>query len=314
MTTVDSSQQQLNVRVLENGQLTWVNIERPGLAEMTYLKERYGFHQLTLDDCISTIQIPKLDVFDDYLFLVLQFPLFNPKSQITLPSEVDIFVGATYLVTVDSGTLHPLTKLFNDCEQSEEVRRQVLSSSSGFLLYRILDGLVDYCFPMVNRIITNVNSIEERLFDTQERGIVREMALVRRDIISYRRVVRPMFDVLEELEEKEFPLLRVDPDIYFGDLVDHLRRIWGELEDMKEVIESLHDTHASLSTYRNNDIVRALTVAATLVLPFLAIASLYGMNVPLPLQEEDWFFPTLLALAGSVSVAMFVFLRLRRWL
>ena len=187
MTTVDSSQQQLNVRVLENGQLTWVNIERPGLAEMTYLKERYGFHQLTLDDCISTIQIPKLDVFDDYLFLVLQFPLFNPKSQITLPSEVDIFVGATYLVTVHSGTLHPLTKLFNDCEQSEEVRRQVLSSSSGFLLYRTLDGLVDYCFPMVNRIITNVNSIEERLFDTQERGIVREMALVRRDIISYRR-------------------------------------------------------------------------------------------------------------------------------
>ena len=82
---------------------------------------------------------------------------------------------------------------------------------------------------------------------------------------------------------------------------------------MKEVIESLHDTHASLSTYRNNDIVRALTGAATLVLPFLAIASLYGMNVPLPLQEEDWFFPTLLALAGSVSVAMFVFLRLRRW-
>ena len=136
---------------------------------------------------------------------------------------MDIFAGATYLVTVHSGNLHPLTKLFNDCEQSEEVRRQVLSSSSGFVLYRILDGLVDYCFPIVNRIIANVNAIEARLFDTREQGIVREMALVRRDIISYRRVVRPMFDVLEELEEKEFPLLRVDPDIYFGDLVDHLR-------------------------------------------------------------------------------------------
>ena len=304
----------LNVQVVKHGGFTWVDVRSPGTAEMTYLKDQYGFHQLALDDCVSTIQIPKLDVFEDYLFLVSQFPVVNTKPQITLASEVDIFAGADYLVTVHSGTLRPLTKLFDDCDKSQELRERVLASSSGLLLYRILDGLVDYCFPILNRIISNLDDIEKKLFETRERGVVREMALVRRDIISYRRVIRPMLDVLGELEEKEFPLLHVEPNIYFGNLVDHLRRIWGELEDMKEVIESLHDTHASIATDRNNDIIRRLTGAATLVLPFLALASIYGMNVALPLEDKVWLSPVLVGTASFLSIIMFVFLRIRRWL
>ena len=96
--------------------------------------------------------------------------------------------------------------------------------------------------------------------------------------------------------------------------MDHLRRIWGELEDMKEVIESLHDTHASVATDRNNDIIRRLTGAATLVLPFLALASIYGMNVPLPLEDKIWLSPVLVSTASLLSVIMFVVLRIRRWL
>jgi magnesium transporter len=307
----DIASNKLNVRVVKQGDFMWVDVRRPGTAEMTYLRDQYGFHQLALDDCVSTIQIPKLDVFEDYLFLVSQFPVVNAKPQITLGSEVDIFAGADYLVTIHSGTLRPLTKLFDDCENSQELRERVLASSSGLLLYRIFDGLVGYCFSILNRIISDLNAIEKKLFETRERGVVREMALVRRDIISYRHVIRPMLDVLRELEEKEFPLLHVEPDIYFGNLVDHLRRILGELEDMKEVIESLHDTYVSVATDRNNDIIRRLTGAATLVLPFLALASIYGMNVPLPLEDKVWLSPILVSAASLLSVIMFVVLRVR---
>jgi magnesium transporter len=135
--------------------------------------------------------MPKLDEFDDHLFLVLHFPRFDKQSRITHPSEVDVFAGAGYIVTVHSGDLRPLVKLFSDCQASEEVRADLMGRGSGYLLYRVLDSLVDDNFPILRKIIANVDGLEERVFETIGQEVVRELALLRRDVLSYRRVVRP---------------------------------------------------------------------------------------------------------------------------
>ena len=314
MDSVIASARQLNVEVVENGPLSWVNVERPGTAEMAVLRERYGFHQLSLDDCLSVVQMPKLDELDDHLFMVMHFPRFDKQSRITQPSEVDVFAGAGYIVTVHSGELRPLVKLFTDCQTSDEVRQGVMGRGSGYLLYRILDSMVDYSFPILRRIMANVDDLERRVFETFGQDVVRELALVRRDVLSYRRVVRPQIVVLEELEERDFDLLKVDGDIYFGDLADHMRRIWSELEDLKEVVEGLYDAHGSLAMIRTNDIVRILTVAATVILPFVVVSSVYGMNIDLPFDDSSWSFAAVMVLSGAVSVALLVLFHLRRWL
>jgi len=284
MTAVGASEQQLNVQVLEYGSLSWVNIERPGVAEMEYRKDRFSFHQLSLDDCLSVVQLPKLDEFDDHVFLVLHFPMFSREFRITRPSEVDVFAGANYIVTVHAGNLRPLTKLFDDC------------------------------FPILNKLIAKVNETAERVFDAWGQKVVRDMAELRRDILSYRRLVHPQIELLEAMEVRQFQFLKVDQDIYFGDLADHVRRIWSELEDRKDVVESLYDSHGSLATLRTNDIIRMLTVAATVVMPVLLVASLYGMNVDLPLADEGISFWMLMLVMGLVSATMLVLFRLRRWL
>ena len=184
----------------------------------------------------------------------------------------------------------------------------------GYLLYRILDSMVDYSFPILRRIMANVDDLERRVFETFGQDVVRELALVRRDVLSYRRVVRPQIVVLEELEERNFGVLRVDGDIYFGDLADHMRRIWSELEDLKEVVEGLYDAHGSLAMIRTNDIVRILTVAATVILPFVVVSSVYGMNIDLPFDDSSWSFAAVMVLSGAVSVALLVLFHLRRWL
>ena len=318
MDSVIAFARQLNVEVVENGSLSWVNIERPGTAEMAVLRERYGFHQLSLDDCLSVVQMPKLDELDDHLFMVMHFPRFDKQSRITQPSEVDVFAGAGYIVTVHSGELRPLVKLFTDCQTSDEVREGVMGRGSGYLLYRILDSMVDYSFPILfpilRRIMANVDDLERRVFETFGQDVVRELALVRRDVLSYRRVVRPQIVVLEELEERDFDLLKVDGDIYFGDLADHMRRIWSELEDLKEVVEGLYDAHGSLAMIRTNDIVRILTVAATVILPFVVVSSVYGMNIDLPVDDRGWSFAAVMVLSGAVSVALLVLFHLSRWL
>ncbi len=314
MTTVDTSKKQLNIQIVECGALSWIDIQQPGVAEMQYLKDRYHFHQLSLDDCLSVIQLPKLDEFLDHLFMVTHFPRFNKETRLTTPSEVDLFAGANYVVTVHNGDLRPLLKLFHDCQVSDSIRQEVMSRGSGYLLYRILDALVDYCFPVLSKIVENVHQIEQRVFDEWGQKVVREMALLRRDILSYLRLVRPEIEVLEEMEKKDFPFLKVQEEIYFGDLADHIRRIHNELETLKEVMDGLYDAHASMAVYRTNDITRILTVAATVVLPFLVVSGLYGMNVPLPGAGAGLAFWLLILGTLGISAVMLVVFRLGRWL
>jgi len=314
LTTVDTSKKQLNIQIVECGALSWIDIQQPGVAEMQYLKDRYHFHQLSLDDCLSVIQLPKLDEFLDHLFMVTHFPRFNKETRLTTPSEVDLFAGANYVVTVHNGDLRPLLKLFHDCQVSDSIRQEVMSRGSGYLLYRILDALVDYCFPVLSKIVENVHQIEQRVFDEWGQKVVREMALLRRDILSYLRLVRPEIEVLEEMEKKDFPFLKVQEEIYFGDLADHIRRIHNELETLKEVMDGLYDAHASMAVYRTNDITRILTVAATVVLPFLVVSGLYGMNVPLPGAGAGLAFWLLILGTLGISAVMLVVFRLGRWL
>lgn len=304
----------LNIETIGYGSVAWVNVEQPGIAEMQYLKETYGFHQLSLDDCLSVVQLPKVDEFQDHIFLVLHFPRFNKEARITRPAEVDVFASASYVVTVHDGTLRPLAKLFHDCQLSEEVRNAAMGQGSGFLLYRVIDNLIDYCFPILDKVIGNVNTLEEKVFDEWGQGVVREMALLRRDILAYRRIVRPQIEVLEAMEARRFPFLRVNPDIYFGDLADHMRRIRSELEDLREVVEGLHDSHQSMATLRTNDIIRTLTIAGVIILPLLLASSAYGMNVGLPGAGQWWAFPAIVLGTSLVSIAMLILFRLRRWL
>ena len=308
------SVEHLNVEVVRNGPLSWVNVERPGTAEMAYLRQRYDFHQLSLDDCLSVVQMPKLDEFDDHLFMVMHFPQLRQAVQ-DHPAERGRRIRRRGLHRDRAlGRPPSLVKLFSDCQASDEVREDIMGRGSGYLLYRVLDSMVDYSFPILRRIMANVDDLERRVFETFGQDVVRELALVRRDVLSYRRLVRPQIAVLEELEERDFDVLKVDGDIYFGDLADHMRRIWSELEDLKEVVEGLYDAHGSLAMIRTNDIVRILTVAATVILPFVVVSSVYGMNIDLPVDDRGWSFAAVMVLSGAVSVALLVVFHLRRWL
>ncbi len=314
MLSTEAKYGELNVHTVESGGLTWVNIDSPTEAEMHWLRDRYNFHPLALEDCLSPIQIPKVDYYDTYLFLVLHFPIFNHRARITLPAEVDIFVGPDYVVTVHSGTLKPLVKLFQDCSANEGVRASIMRRSAGYLLYRILDVLVDYCFPILNKVIKNVDEVEMRVFDGQTQDLVRELSIIRRDIIAYRRIIRSQIAPIEALERSEFEFLKVDPDVYFGDLADHIRRIWVQLEELKEVIEGLSDAHSSLTGHQTNQVIRILTLISTIMLPLSVVSGLYGMNVSLPLAESPYAFLVVLVIMAAIAGVMLLFFRARHWI
>ncbi len=294
--------------------LTWINIEQPTEAETRYLAEHYPFHPLDLDDCLSRIQLPKIDEYEDYFFMVFHFPVFSSEARVTTSSQVSIFIGEDYLITLHQGDLKPLVTFFKSCQANEKARQEAMGRSSGYLLYLVLDRLVNYCFPILSKIGDNIGEVEDRIFGDRPKGTVADVAILRRDIISFRRIIKPQTEAVETLEQKEWPVFREDPEIYFGDIADHLRKIRDTLEDYKEVVEGLSDTNNALTSFRINEIIRVLTVISTIVLPLTLVASLLGMNMyPMPLDSPAAFAGITVAML-AIIVGMLAFFRARRWI
>ena len=308
-------EEQLNLESVTWGDLTWINIENPTERETEYLAQNYPFHPLDLDDCLSRIQRPKIDEYKDYLFLVLHFPVFNKEARVTTTSQLSVFIGGNYLITLHKGELKPLVKLFRECQIDEESQQENFSQGSGYLLYRIIDRLVDYCFPILNKIGDNIEQVEDDIFSS--RGMpkaIENISILRRDVISFRRIIWPMRAVIGSLEPKIRRFTKMDLAVYFGDMIDHIDKIWDGLDEYKEIIEGVNDTHDSLATNRTNEVMRMLTIIASILLPLTVIASIYGMNIPLPFQNSAYslvfvFFIWVLIVAG-----MLYFFRRQHWI
>ena len=315
-TPAPASPRPLDVRTITYNGITWVDIDRPGQAEIEWLRATYGFHPLHLEDTVSKTQRPKIDDTDDYTFIVTHFPVYSKLVRQTTASEVDIFVGASFLITAHQGNLKPLVRLFKQCAEEHEQRARFMGRSTGYLLYTIFDRLVDYCFPILSKIDENIEQIEDEIFKENVRRTVQEISIVRRDIISFRRIVKPLIPVVNSLERKHRPFLHEDMEEYFGDVSDGLSRIWDTLEEFKEVIEGLSDTISTLTNNRINDIIRVLTLISVILLPLTLISGIFGMNVPLPepLGDSHWSFELILGSMVVVMIAMLAFFRWRKWI
>ncbi len=305
----------LNLKTVSRGDLTWVDIATPTERETEYLAENYKFHPLDLDDCLSRIQRPKIDAYPNYLFLVFHFPVFDKETRILSTSQISVFIGKDYLITLHKGELKPLVKLFRDCEINEDARQEHLSQGPSYLLYRIIDRLIDYCLPILNRISASIEQTEDNIFSS--RGLPREIesiSMLRREVISFRRIIWPMRAVIGILEPKIRRFTKMDLAVYFGDTVDHLDKIWDALDEYKEVIEGLNDTHDSLATNRTNEVIRMLTLIATILLPLTVVASLYGMNIPLPFQNSSYSLVFVFLVWIVIVSGLLYFFRRNHWI
>ena len=304
----------LNLQSLTWGELTWINIEHPTEKEIEYLAQNYPFHPLDLDDCLSRIQRPKIDKYKDYLFLVFHFPVFHKEARVTRASQLSVFIGPNYLITLHRGELKPLVKLFKECEIDEESRQENFSAGSGYLLYRIIDRLVDYCIPISNKMLDNIEDVEDGIFSNTRRSQIKGISVLRRDIIAFRRIIWPMRAVIGSLEPNVRRFTKMDLSVYFGDTVDHLDRIWDALDEYKELIEGLNDTHDSLMTNHTNTIIRLLTIISTILLPTTLIASIWGMNMDLPFKSSSHSFIYIVLIMAGIIGGMLYFFRRKKWL
>jgi magnesium transporter len=303
-----------NVEVVEQGGLRWINIERPGPVDRAWLEEHFDFHPLDYEDVLSRNQRPKIDEYDDYLFIVLHFPVFDKTVGRLNAAELDIFIGPDFLITLPNQPIPPVEYLFERCRAHEDARESLLSKGSGYLLYKIVDDSFDYCFPMLRKIGNKLERIEEEIFEGRSEEIVRDISNAKQEIINFRKIIRPQRVVLRDLERTKQRYLPEDMEVYFDDIVDASERIWDMLENFKEVVEALADTNESVISHRVNEVLRVLTAFSVVVLPLTLIASIWGMNVGVPGEGDTHAFWTVLGGMVVLLVGMVGYFRRRGWL
>ncbi|MHB1416297.1 MAG: magnesium/cobalt transporter CorA [Chloroflexota bacterium] len=312
---VESARPRPKVDVLKHGELTWINIERPSQTEIDWLRENFPFfHPVDLDDCLTRVQRPKINEYEDYLFLVLHFPVFSRADRQLGASEVDMLVGTDYLITLHKGDLSPIATMFEECRGDEARRAEHMGRGSAFLLYQLVDHLVDYCFPILDKMGANVDSAEDRIFGVEVREVIHDLSLARRDVIAFRRIVKPEMTIIASLERKETPFLGEELGAYWGNVSDHVNKIWDVLEDYREVIEGLAATSESINSLRMNEVMKVLTLISTIMLPMAVISGIYGMNIDfLPFAHHPLSFVITVGVMATVLVSMVAYFRLRRW-
>jgi magnesium transporter len=294
--------------------LRWYHVEDPHAADTTWLAEHFGFHPLDLEDVTSINQRPKLDVYAEYLFLVVQFPRFDKATGRLHAAELDVFIGPDYVVTLPEEQIVPLPAMWERASEQSEWRETLFSGGSGRLLYEILDRCVDAGFPMLGQLGRKLRRLEDDIFEGRSREIVREISNTKQEIINFRAIIRPQRAVFRALERAKQNHFGDELDVYFDDLTDASERIWDVLENFKEIVEALESSNESVISHRLNDVLRVLTAASVVLLPLTLVASVWGMNVPVPGEGVGATFWWIIGGMAVLLVGMVAYFRTRGWL
>ncbi len=306
-----------------NDNLLWIDVRNPTRQIMNKLVGEYSFHELNIEDCLSKTQIPKIDKYDDHVFVILHFPAGTTDDKIPRVTQLSIFIGANYLITVHQGDLKPLVEMFDLCkkEENREYRQVMMGKSSGYLLHTIIDALVDDLFHILMKVIGNLDDIEDAVYD-EKIGIAKQISHLRREITTIRRVLIPLKRIIISLTRDIQKFSEEDLTPYFDDIKDHIDKVLDTLEESKETIEIYKDTDYMLSTEKTNKIIAMLTVVFTLSIPITVVSTIYGMNISLPgsdmIQFQFFGEYTILILLIVIStiITLIMFLSFRRlgWL
>lgn len=293
--------------------VTWINVN--GVRDERMLQtlvDLFGIHPLTLEDVVSPHQRPKVEEYPAYLFVVMQMIKQKAGARFEL-EQVSFLVGDTWLITIQEGKPGDV---FEPVRESLRLGRpQIRSSGPDHLLYALLAQLVAAGFPLLEAFGTRAEELEDRILTGASVEAREALQDLKRDLLTVRRIAWPQRDALAKLEREELRLIRPETRPFLRDLQDQGIRVLDFVETNRELIASLMDLYLANTAQRTNEVMKVLTVVATIFIPLTFITSLYGMNFRyMPELDKPWGYPAVLLFMAGSAVAMLAYFRRRRWI
>jgi magnesium transporter len=294
---------------LKRDQFFWLDLTAPGEHELRQLGEIFGFHPLALEDSEHFDQRPKLDNFGDYIFLVFYGASREGEAEGNLLLEVHLFVSGKYLVTIHRERVPAFA------QQREELDGRLLHSEQ-FVIYRVFDALTDSFFPILSDLDTEIDDLESAILANPTTEQLQRLFALKRELVAMRKVVTPQRDLFARSVDQiaELPGLQLDERDYFRDVYDHLIRISDLIDSYRDLLSGATDLYLSTISNRQNDVMKQLTVIATIFLPLSFITGFFGQNfayMVTDLIRSEWTFWVvgIGSMAATVAVLVLFFHR-----
>jgi magnesium transporter len=302
------------IETIKFGTLRWSHIVRPTEEDLQYLKDLHHFHPLDLEDCRSVINLrPKIDVYDDYYFLILHFPSFDTSQTFVDTKEIKVFWGKDYLITI--GKSHWLVKEMFNSEKTKAISGQRMEvGSSDILLYNILERLMQETQNLVEKVEKNVDSCGKALFSKNAEKTIEKISITRKNVVLLNTMFKPQLLLFNKLQSGAIEGFAENMEDYWGNILDYYQKIWDTVEDSGELIKGYSTTFDSLQVNRTNEVMKILTLISSILLPLTFIASLYGMNIKLPMQDHPQSFFIVGMGMAAIAIGMIVYFKIRKWM
>ncbi|HZW39771.1 MAG TPA: magnesium/cobalt transporter CorA [Ignavibacteriaceae bacterium] len=301
-----------------DNKITWINIT--GLHDINALEKVgrvFNIHPLVLEDILNITQFPKIENYDDYLFVVAKMIDLSPVKSINI-EQVSFILSKNYLIS------------FQEDEQDvfdiirERIRKnlgRIRKLGTDYLMYRLLDAIVDNYFFILENFDDRIDKLEDKVLLNPDHVDINSIYIVRKEIMNLRRAIMPMRDMMYSVEKEKDRHITKSTYFFFRDLNDHLNQIFDSLESYREMINQLVELYISNSSHKLNEVIKLLTIISTIFIPLTFIVGVYGMNFntkisPFNMPELNWYwgYPAIMVFMLAIGVGLIFFFKRKKWM
>jgi len=298
------------VELLSEPGVRWIDIHGDLEVELMRLKEPFGLHRLSIEDCLHVDQRPKLEEYPGHVFLVLQGFLQKSPNPCDLElHELDIFLGNDWIISVHEGLLPAVQRVKDRMTRAQERPRELGADGIAYLL---ADELVDLEFPILDAFSDEIEDVQDAIFQNPTQEHLRRISALKRALVTLRRVLSPQRDVVGLLARRGIPHVTEKTSLYFRDVYDHLIRLYEQIESNRDFLSDAMGAYLSNVANRTNEITKQLTVFATIFLPLSFITGFFGQNFEI--LSHPFFFWVMLTSVVALPLGLLGWFRRRQWL
>ena len=291
----------------------WLNIDgvhQPEIIEQ--VGKSFGLHPLVAEDIASTGQRPKMEDFDDYIFVVVRMFRFDGEEGETKSEQISIILGADFVISFQEreGDVFDAIR-----ERLRNNKGKIRKLGADYLAYALIDAIVDNYFMILENLGEAVEDIEDRLVTNPTSETLQTIHDLKREMIYLRKSVWPLREVINRMERSESPLINKSTFVYLRDVYDHTIQIMDAVDTFRDMLSGMLDIYLSSVSNRMNEVMKVLTVIATIFIPLTFVAGIYGMNFKfMPELDLTWSYPAVLVLMLVVALLMVMFFRRKKWI
>ena len=277
----------MSYQTLKGKDFSWHHVSHLDDADFEYFRKQFKFHPLDFDDVRDETEIPKMENYRHYLFVLFTIPKFNSKTSRVAKENLCIFISGTYVVTITRTPIESVDRFFSKAKRGTRLRRHVMGKSTGYFLYQLLDYVFKDAKDILQELVREANNVEQAVYDVRTQVTTKRLGIVRGNVLFMRQAIDPQRMLVDQIMNTRKTYLSKDLDLYYEDVKDTLDSMWVISDNLKNTVDGLFDVNEAFLSHRTNEIIRLLTVISVILLPATLITGYFGMNVErLPFAEE----------------------------